>query len=392
MALAGVSAVRSLASEVEADGARAPGRLAPPTRTDHMADEARGSRRAKAFDIVATGDLLLHSPILQRAHDPATGRYDFRPMFADIRPLVSRAALALCHVETPIGVGLPSTYPIFNAPPALAEAIRWTGWDACSTASNHSVDKGADGTRATRDNLDRVGVRATGTARTRAESRRILSIRVEGIRVAFLSYTYGTNGIPPPTRWSVNLISRERIRADARRARRLGADLVLVNLHWGAEYVHAPTTEQRSLARYLLKHRVVDAIVGQHAHVVQPIRRRFGRFVVYGEGNLLSAQDGESQDGLIAVLHVRAAAVGAPVIRVGYVPIWVEWPDYVVEPVAQRLRELRRRGKGRGALAQALLASYLRTVGYAGGDRFVSPSRPLSTSGPGRTLRRRPGR
>ncbi|MCA1649950.1 MAG: CapA family protein, partial [Acidobacteria bacterium] len=268
--------------------------------------------------------------------------------------IISRAALALCHVETPIGAGRPSSYPIFNAPRALADAIRWTGWDACSTASNHAVDRGAYGIAKTRENLARVGVRASGTARTYAESRRLLLIRVEGVRIGFLSYTYGTNGLRPPAPWAVNLIARRRVVADARRARRHGADLVLVNFHWGAEYVHGPTAAQRSLADYLLKHRVVDAIVGQHAHVVQPIRRRFGRFVVFGEGNLISSQNSaccppESQDGLIAILRVRVAGGEASVTRVDYVPVRVRHPDYRVIDVASELRRAIARGRGETA-------------------------------------------
>ncbi|MBW3593633.1 MAG: CapA family protein [Actinobacteria bacterium] len=312
---------------------------------------ARPAPRVERIDVVASGDLLLHTPILQRAYDLETGRYDLRPMFRPIRPIVSRAALALCHVETPIGAGAPSGYPIFNAPAELARAIRWTGWDACSTASNHSVDKGAEGVATTRRHLARVGVRATGTARTRKESRRILMLRVRGVRIAFLSYTYGTNGLPPPSAWSVNLISRPRVVADARRARRRGAELVLVNFHWGSEYVSAPNHEQRALARFLLRRGVVDAIVGQHAHVVQPIRRIAGRFVVYGEGNLISAQSvaccaSETQNGLIAILRVRVVDGDASVERVDYVPVRVRRPDYRVVPVAAALRSLRARGHG----------------------------------------------
>jgi Bacterial capsule synthesis protein PGA_cap len=344
----------------------------------------------RTFDVVATGDLLLHWPILERAYDPTTGRYDFRPMFARIRPLIRRAALALCHVETPIGAGSPSSYPIFNAPAALADAIRSTGWDACSTASNHSVDRGVLGIRTTRENLDRVGVRATGTARTKAESRRTLLLRVGEVRIAFLSYTYGTNGLPLPTRWSVDLLSPTRIRADARRARRLGAELVIVNLHWGAEYSHEPTLEQKSLARYLLRRRIVDAIVGQHAHVVQPIRRRFGRFVVYGEGNLISNQTAAccpaaSQDGLIAILRVRVVQGEASIRRVDYVPVYVRHPDFAVLPVGTELARAAAAGRGGTAEAAELRRSYRDTVAVAGRSAFVAPVRgPFLRQGPGR--------
>jgi poly-gamma-glutamate capsule biosynthesis protein CapA/YwtB (metallophosphatase superfamily) len=331
----------------------------------------------QSFDIVASGDLLIHGPVWQAAAKPRGG-YDFRPLFAAVRPIVSRAALALCHVETPMGAGVPTGYPVFNSPKELARAIAWTGWDACSTASNHSVDKGEYGIGTTLRALDRAGVGHAGTARTRAESRRILIVPVRGLRVALLSYTYGTNGVPTPHPWSVNLISTAQVVADARRARKHGAHFVIANFHWGSEYVHTPSLAQRDLARYLLRKRVVDVIVGQHVHVVQPIRRVAGRFVVFGEGNLISAQDAaccpaESQDGLVAVIHVRAVGTKATVTGVDYVPTYVEHPSFVVTPVGARLAELRRTGAGQSALAAALRASYRRTVGYAGRAPLIRP-------------------
>lgn len=330
---------------------------------------------ARRITILAAGDLLIHTPIFLRADSYRAAGYDFRRFFARIRPLVRSADLAVCHAEVPIGApGPPSTYPLFNAPAALARAVAWTGFDACTTASNHALDRGREGVAATLRSLRRAGVQHAGTARSRRESRRTTILEAQGLRVALLSYTYGTNGLPLPQPWSVNRISAARIAADARRARRRGADLVLANLHWGAEYAHSPSSEQRSLARLLLRRRIVDAIVGQHAHVVQPIERIRGRFVVYGEGNLISDQDSDSQEGLLAVLHVRAAAGRARVTRVDYMPVWVEPPDYVVQPVPQRLRTLGRRGLARSYLAQALLASYRRTVAYAGRGRFIRPA------------------
>jgi Bacterial capsule synthesis protein PGA_cap len=341
----------------------------------------RGPRGQK-FDVVASGDLLVQDPVWLRALADGGGRLDFRPMFGAIRPIVQRAALALCHVETPMGAGRATGYPLINSPPQLARAIAWTGWDACSTASNHTVDKGQYGIETTALALDAAGVRHTGSFRSAAEARRILIVRVRGVRIAFLSYTYGTNGIPLPNSWSVNLISKDRLVADAQRARRRGADLVIVNFHWGNEYVHAPNSQQQSLARYLLKRRVVDLIVGQHAHVVQPIRRIAGRFVVFGEGNLLSSQTAaccppESQDGMIAVIHVRAVGRRATVSGVDYVPTRVRHPDYVVVPVGKRLYQLVREGRGSSGEAQAMLASYCRTVAYAGRSAWTHALPPI---------------
>jgi poly-gamma-glutamate synthesis protein (capsule biosynthesis protein) len=358
----------ALAAPVGADPAAAALAVAEGERPVHPDPVQR-------LTVLASGDLLIHSQIYGRADALRADGYDFRPFFARIRPLVRRADLAVCHAETPMGAGPPSSYPRFNSPVALARAIAWTGWDACTLASNHAVDKGAEGIATTLRALDRVGVRHAGTARSRRERRHTTFLEARGVRVALLSYTYGTNGLPAPHTWSVNLASPRRIAADARRARRRGADLVLVNLHWGSEYVHEPSAAQRQLARALLRRGVVDAIVGQHAHVVQPIARIDGRFVVYGEGNLVSAQDGHSQDGLLAVLHVLAGAGHARVARVEYVPTWVEPATYVVQPVAQRLRRLLRHGRGRSALAEELLASHRRTVAYAGSGRRIRPLR-----------------
>jgi poly-gamma-glutamate capsule biosynthesis protein CapA/YwtB (metallophosphatase superfamily) len=342
---------------------------------DDAASPDPGSRE---ITIVASGDLLVHQPVWTRALANGGGRYDFRPMFRRLRLLLSRADLALCHAETPLGPGPPKGYPVFNTPRALAPAIAWAGWDACSTASNHSVDGGRAGIRSTVRALSRAGVRHTGTARSRRESRRLLLLDAGGVRVAFLAATYGTNGLPLPAPWSVNLIRPQRLLADARRARRQGADLVVLNLHWGAEYVHRPTSEQRALARRLLRRGGIDLIVGQHAHVVQPIGRVRGRFVVYGEGNLLSGQSslccpGPTQDGLVAVIRVRAGDGRAVVRRVDYVPIYVRRPDFVVLQVGLRLQALRAAGASASAEAQALRASWRRTVSVVGGSRGTRP-------------------
>ena len=332
----------------------------------------------KTFDIVASGDLLIHSPVYERARALGHGRYDFRPMLARVRPIVRRAALAFCHVETPMGAGAPSGYPRFNTPPELAAAIKWTGWDACDTASNHSVDRGQAGIDATARALDAAGVRHTGSFRSPSEAQRILMFHVEGIEVAFLAYTYGTNGLPLPYRWSVNLISLPKVAADARHARRLGADLVVANFHWGDEYVHEPNTQQRWFASVLLRNRIVDLIVGQHVHVVQPIRELFGRFAVFGEGNLLSNQTAEcclreSQDGLIAVAHVRVSGAQAQVTGVDYVPTWVQHPSFVVWPISGRIATSLVPLAPANPWARDLLDSFRRTVGFAGTGPHVHP-------------------
>jgi Bacterial capsule synthesis protein PGA_cap len=247
----------------------APTPVALPTTPDQA-----GRPGAVRLTIGVTGDLLPHTPVVARARELAGGRgYDFRPLLRPIRHWVRRNTLAFCHAEVPLTPAAPAGYPRFNAPPALARAISATGFDACSTASNHSLDRGQSGIAATRRSLTRAGIRHTGSFSSREQRRRPLLLRARGVKVALLAYTQMTNGIPLPHPWSVNLATSRRILRDARRARRAGARVVIVNLHWGTEYRHAPDGFQTALARRLARSRAITAVVGQHAHVVPSPRR-----------------------------------------------------------------------------------------------------------------------
>lgn len=317
------------------------------------AQAAAGSDPVR-FTVAASGDLLIHSPIYQRAKRLGGGRrYEFRPFFRYVKPRISAADLALCHVETPMGPGAPSGYPLFNTPAGLATAIAATGWDACSTASNHSLDQGRGGIAGTRRALDGAGLKYTGSFLTAAQRAATTTVTVKGVKVAFLAYTEMTNGIPLPQPWSVNLARANRIVADAELARRRGAQAVIVNLHWGTEFSASPSAFQRDLARRLAASGDVTAVVGQHVHVVQPIRFLDGMPVVFGEGNLLSNQSSAccpaaAQDGLIAFLDVVVPATGRPSVeRVRYMPTWVRLSDYAVlpAPAASFARTVRAAGK-----------------------------------------------
>jgi hypothetical protein len=368
------AAVQIPPGAITVEGALAPPSApSPPPATQPLTDTTPGPD-VRSFDIVASGDLLIHSQIYQRALSLGHGRYDFRPLFAPIRSIVSHAALAICHVETPLAAGSPSGYPTFRTPVELAAAIRWTGWDACDTASNHTMDQRQDGVVSTLDALDRAGVKHAGSYRSAAEAARILMLHVEGVKIAFLAYAYGS-GAPIGEPWSLNVISLPKIEADARRARRMGASLVVANFHWGQEFVHTPTDQQVSLAETLLRRHIVDLIIGQHVHVVQPIREIGGRFVVFGEGNLISAQTIplDREGGLIAVIHVRAVGRRARITGVDYIPTWVEQPGETVLPVGAALSALTHRGLGSSALAEELRTSYRITVAAAGLGPHIHP-------------------
>ncbi|OQD57108.1 hypothetical protein BM536_003385 [Streptomyces phaeoluteigriseus] len=243
----------------------------------------------RGFTLVATGDILPHASVIDRARFDAGGTgFDFGPMFAGIQPVVAAADLALCHLETVHTAADPAAASM----PQLAGALAATGYDGCSTASDHSLDAGPEGVRRTLDALDGTGVRHTGTARSAAEAAAVPLLRAGSAKVAHLAYTYDTSGVPLPEGqpWAVSLIDENKIVADARNARRAGADVVVVSLHWGTEWQDAPDDRQLGLARTLTASRTggrpdIDLLLGGHAHVPQAYEKVNGTWVVYGLGD-----------------------------------------------------------------------------------------------------------
>lgn len=320
-----------------------------------------------------SGDLLIHSQVWGAALAQGGGSdYDFAGLLDEVRPYVADADLAICHVETPMTPGaseLPAGYPLFDTPPELAEGIADTGWDACDTASNHSLDQGTEGVASTIKALDAAGIEHTGSATSEREQEKPLILEANGAKIAYLAYTTDTNGIPVPKPYTVNVADPERIAADAKRAADAGADAVIVNIHWASEmvpeYVTKPSVPQQKLAARLAAVPEITAIVGQGPHVIQPIRKVNGKVVVFSEGNLISAQGAdaglasESQDGYVALLTLRIDGDGTRISEVRYVPTWVDHVDYTVLPVGPALRA----GEGDEA---SLRASYDRTVSVVG--------------------------
>ncbi|MEV5610724.1 CapA family protein [Streptomyces sp. NPDC052225] len=254
---------------------------------------------ARGFTLVASGDVLPHTSIIAKANEDAGGDgYDFRPMLAGVKPVVSAADVAICHMETVYGAdGDYSGYPAFKSPPQVAAALRATGYDSCSTASNHTLDDGADGIARTLGAFDRAGLGHAGSGRTAAEGRGPAWLRAGGARVAQLAYTYDTNGYPLPQGrpWAVNLMDRQRIVADARAARKAGADVVVVSLHWGTEWQDDPDTRQLTLGRQLTASRThgrpdIDLILGTHAHVPQAYEKVNGTWIIYGMGDQIAGE------------------------------------------------------------------------------------------------------
>ncbi|MFB7170538.1 CapA family protein [Streptomyces sp. NPDC056254] len=288
----------SAAAGCSAAGDTAPARLGnsgPPTPSS-----AGGAPAGKGFTLVASGDVLPHTSVIRRAADDAQDDgYDFRPMFSGVKAVVSGADLALCHMETIYGEegGPFSGYPAFKSPPQVADGLKDTGYDGCSTASNHTLDDGAAGLGRTLDRFDKVGLGHAGSARTAAEAAKTTTYTAGSAKVAHLAYTYDTNGYPLPDGrpWAVNLMTQDKIVADARAARKAGADVVLVSLHWGTEWQTEPDETQIELGRALTASQTagrpdIDLILGTHAHIPQPYEKVNGTWIVYGMGDQVAGE------------------------------------------------------------------------------------------------------
>ncbi len=300
-----------------------------------------------------TGDLLPHSPVTRQAAANAAAAggagYDFGPMFDLVRPILSGADLALCHLETPVSADDSDIrgYPVFSGPWELVAAAAEAGYDGCSTASNHSFDRGRRGVEETIEVLDRFGLGHAGTAVDPDSDLEPVLYDAGGITVGHVAATYGLNGfqLPADAPHLVDLIEPDDILLDARRAREAGAELVVVSLHWGVEYRHEPTTRQQAWLESILPSPDVDLVVGHHAHVVQPVDRLGDEWVVYGLGNFLSNQSANccvaaSQDGVIVLVDVDETSPGVvEVTGVRYVPTWVDRSDYTIVPVAEALAD-----------------------------------------------------
>jgi poly-gamma-glutamate synthesis protein (capsule biosynthesis protein) len=328
------------------DLALTPSSLAPVVETSTIPAETTTVVPAPVtMSLAFAGDILIHSQVWKAATVYAGGSgYDFTPMFARVKPLIESVDLAICHLEVPL-VALgekPTTNPLYSAPTELAWAIKEMGFDRCSTASNHSFDKGVKGIEATLNEFDALGLGQAGMARTPDEIEPKV-FDVNGIKVTHLSYTFGFNDIPAPNgeTWRSALIDPTRIIADAQKARDMGARVVIVSMHWGRETQTDLSDFQLTNSDAITKSGLIDLVVGHHAHVVQKIEQVNGVWTIFGLSNLISylpttdAFPNKTQDGMIVTTNITlnpdgSVQVEQPVAH----PIWVDkYNGVVVRPV-----------------------------------------------------------
>jgi len=303
------------------------------------------------FTVVASGDVLIHPALTEQALADGGGVRDYRPLLEGVKQVVSAADLAICHLEVPLAgpEGPFSGWPRFSSPPELADALAAVGYDACSTASNHTLDAGPDGVRSTLDALDAAGIAHAGSARSAEEAQTPRILDVNGAKVGYLSFTFGLNGLTEPRGmpWLANELDQAEVLAAAQAAKQAGADVVIASLHWGNEFQSQPTAQQRTLATTLLADDAIDLIIGHHAHVVQPFEQINGEWVAYGLGNHVARHAeprGTSEEGVIGRFHFAKGDDGRwRVNGVDYVPTLIELgpPIRLVDLTAVELDERR---------------------------------------------------
>ena len=289
------------------------------------------------FSLAAIGDVMCHNTQYKDAYNSSTDSYDFSYVFEDIQTYIQSADISIGSLETTFAGkdrGY-SNYPTFNSPEQLAYDLSEMGLDVLSTAGNHALDKGFSGLSNTLDVLDDANISHSGTYRTQEDRDSVLIEDVKGVKVAILSYTYGTNGIPVPSdkEFCVNLIDKDLIKKDIENAKSQNADVIISCMHWGIEYQTTPNDEQEDLADFLFENGV-DIILGNHPHVLQPMEKRSVTladgtvkdcFVVYALGNFICDQNSENtRNSIILNLDITKNAGGKISIdKVDYVPIYM---------------------------------------------------------------------
>lgn len=281
--------------------------------------------------LVFAGDAMMHKGQLAAAHR-ADGTYDYSGCFDAFEDYISSADYAVANLETPLGTSNFTGYPCFNAPGAYADELKGKGFDMLLTANNHTLDRRDKGLRTTIDMLDQKGIEHVGTYRNQAERDTVLPMirSINGIDIAFLNYTYGTNGIPVQGDVVVDYIDRKQMSRDINKAREAGAELICAAVHWGDEYVLLPNTAQRRLGDFLLGEGV-DMVIGGHPHVIQPMVMHSdstgrNQLLVYSLGNFISdMKKTDTRGGALLKVHVSRDRAGvAHVDSASYRLVFVE--------------------------------------------------------------------
>ena len=288
---------------------------------NETAKEAKKKSKENELDLVMAGDVLLHLRLAYWSEN-GKGGYDFNPIFKLIKPIIKKADLAIVNQETILGgkeLGV-SGYPTFNGPYELGDAIANAGFDVVLQSNNQSLDKGKQGIYNCLNFWKKYPkIKTVGINTSEAQKKKLCIYKKNGIKVAILNYTYGTNGIPLPKDmpYAVNYLVKDEVINDIKRAEK-EADFTIVCPHWGTEYYRGITDYQKTWSKIFVENGV-DLVLGAHPHVIEPIKyvtdKKTGHkmLVYYSLGNFVNStmSDGRVGDryvGGIAKVKLKRGA------------------------------------------------------------------------------------
>lgn len=291
----------------------------------------------KTVNLTFTGDLMVHNYQYEAAYDSKKDKYDFSNNFTYVKKYLESADYTIGNLETTLAGrerGI-SGYPTFNSPDSFASEIKESGYDLLTTANNHCVDKGVQGLERTIDVLSDLGFDQIGTYKSKKKSEEIFVKEICGIKIAFLSCTYGTNGITYEGEYHVQLLN-ESFYKKIKKARKL-ADYVIVIPHNGTEYQTNPSDIYRNQYHRMLESGA-DAVIASHPHILQPMEyeiieegdgsSRTG-FILYSMGNFISSQTTEPRDaGVIFNMTIeKEGEKRAEIKEISVIPTWCRFMD-----------------------------------------------------------------
>lgn len=298
--------------------------------------------------LLFAGDAMQHLPQIYAAKTDSGYNYD--AVFELVKDKISKADIAGINFETTLGGKPYSGYPLFSSPNEYATALKNAGFNIFFTANNHALDTGKKGLEQTISVIKKEGAKQTGTFESE-EQRNLnypLMIIKNGIRIAFLNYTYGTNGLVVEEPNIINFIDTALIKKDIEIAQLLKPDIMIAVMHWGEEYYTVPSSKQKETAQFLLNNDV-RIIIGHHPHVVQPIQINsvndsIASTVFYSLGNFVSNQRKQNTDGgmLAEIVIAKDDKYGPVKIEsVDYSLVWVhkyyekQKPVYRLLPITE---------------------------------------------------------
>lgn len=304
------------------------------------------------ISLLFIGDIMQHGPQIKAAYDDSLKKYDYSSCFQHIAPIAKNTDFTIANLEVTLAGKPFKGYPQFSSPDNLAVTLKNAGINYLVTANNHSCDRRSKGVKRTINTLDNLGIHHTGTfldSNDRNKNNPLI-IEKNGIRVAILNYTYGTNGLSVKKPLIVNYIDTTVISQDLKACAMDGYDKIIVFMHWGLEYKSLPSDYQKQYASFCFRNGV-DYIIGSHPHVLQPMERFYDstlqkeQLIVYSLGNFVSNQRARYKDGGAMFKLVLTKDSTTRIKEAGYFLTWVDKVNtkgknsYTIYPVGKYLND-----------------------------------------------------